>query len=145
MALLKLILILALSCAILNLIPITSLPCKVAEQTREPTWKKIHTWEVEKLENSDDDSNQNCIIIHAHFADWYMFLFSVGGVSSSVSPSVAAARTPHVASSEPSASAPSGPEPAATSRRSVGGCDPRLIGPLRHHLRFNAWGNACQF
>ena len=69
MALLKSILILALSCAILNLIPITSLPCKVDEQTREPTWKKILMWEDEKLENLDNDSNQKCIIIHAQFAD----------------------------------------------------------------------------
>ena len=115
----------------------TSLPCKVPEQSHEPTWKKIHTLEVEKFANSDND-NQNCIIIHAQCSVIHghtiMLLISVRGVSSSVSPSVAAARTPHVASSESAASASPSPDPAATSRRSIGGCDPRLVGPLRHHL-----------
>ena len=65
-------------------------------------------------------------------------MFLVGGVSSSVSASVAAARTPHVSSSEPSTSAASSSEPAAASRRSVGRGDPRLVSPLRHHLDLSA-------
>ena len=52
-----------------------------------------------------------------------------------VSYTVAAARTPHVTSSESLASASPCPEIAATSRRSVGGCDPRLVSPLGHHLK----------
>lgn len=67
-----------------------------------------------------------------------MFLISVWGVASSVAPSIAATRTPHVASSKSPAPASPSPEPAATSRRSVGGCDPRLVSPLRHHLDLSA-------